>query len=289
MFSGCFTAIATPMTESGAIDWQAWQVLLQQQLTHTDGVVLFGSTAEAMSLSDQEITEMLNRAAKIKLSFKNKKLIVGIPETVTHKVVERLKHLSGWSVDAVMTVCPYYLRPTQSGVYKHFEQIAKSTYLPIILYNVPTRTASEIATETVIELAQIDNIHAIKDADTSPKRLAAMKEKVPETFSFLSGDDATAESYIKQGGHGVISVVSNIKPREMKSLVDKCLNEKFCHDTWAQLLPFIDACSVESNPAAVKWLLSIDGFGTGTCRLPVCHLSRGAVEKIQSMISIRTA
>ena len=286
---GCYTALATPMTDNGEIDWLAWQTLLDLQFKFMNGVVLFGSTAEAMSLSNDEMRQMLHIASQVRHKYPSRLCFAGISEAVTAKALAKIEWLTQSHVDGIMVVCPYYLRPTPAGVQHHFMTLADASTKPLILYNVPARTGAAIDIPSIIALSKHPNIVGLKDADSCLRRLQEIKSYVTDDFILLSGDDMSVCEYMQAGGHGLISVASNLLPEKWHDLCLAILQGTDSEDLWAELMPSAKACGIESNPAAVKWLLAKKEYGTGFCRSPLLPLSERGQREIDQLISIATA
>src|SRR6202042_286341 len=214
MFSGSLVAIVTPMTTDGGLDWPAWDRLLDFHAREgTDGIVVAGTTGESPALSTDEIEELTRRA--VARCRGKVKVIVGAGTYSTAGTVARTRTLSRLGVDAVMLVTPYYNKPPQEGLYRHFSAAADASAVPIILYNVPNRTGVDLLPGTVARLARNPQIVAIKEATGSLTRARETLNVCPPEFTLLSGDDATAIDLMGLGARGVISVSANVAPRRM--------------------------------------------------------------------------
>src|SRR5271170_4471382 len=211
MFSGSMVAIVTPMTADGALDWSAWDRLLDFHVREgTDGIVVGGTTGESPALAAAEVEELTRRA--VARCRDKVKVIVGSGTHSTEATVALTDRLSRLGVDAVMLVTPYYNKPPQEGLYRHFCAAADASAVPIVLYNVPSRTAVDLLPETVARLARHPRIVAVKEANTQAGRARALIAAVPADFTVLSGDDATAIEFMNAGAKGVISVTANVAP-----------------------------------------------------------------------------
>src|SRR5271170_3148267 len=253
MFSGSMVAIVTPMTADGALDWPAWDRLLDFHLHEgTDGIVVAGTTGESPALSAAEIEELTRRA--VARCRDKVKVIVGAGTHDTDSTVSRTRTLSRLGVDAVMLVTPYYNKPPQEGLYRHFCAAADASAAPIILYNVPGRTAVDLLPGTIARLARHPRIVAIKEATASLSRGREILSACPEEFIVLSGDDATAIDLMSVGARGVISVSANVVPRRMHEACQAALagdlNAARAID--ASLQPLHRDLFVEANPIAAK-------------------------------------
>jgi 4-hydroxy-tetrahydrodipicolinate synthase len=274
MFRGCLVAIVTPMTADGGLDWPAWDRLLDFHMREgTDGIVVAGTTGESPTLALDEIEELTRRAVA-RCSGKLK-VIVGAGTQSTSSTVSRTRELSRLGVDAVMLVTPYYNKPPQEGLYRHFMSAAEASAAPIMLYNVPNRTAVDMLPATTARLARHPLIRAVKDASASMDRVRDLLAACQPEFSVLSGDDATAIEWIVAGARGVVSVSANVAPRRMR---EACLNALSGDMAAARALdrdlqPLHRDLFVEANPIAVKWAVAKMGLIGNAMRLPLVELS----------------
>jgi 4-hydroxy-tetrahydrodipicolinate synthase len=274
MFRGCLVAIVTPMTADGGLDWPAWDRLLDFHMREgTDGIVVAGTTGESPTLALDEIAELTRRAVA-RCSGKLK-VIVGAGTQSTSSTVSRTRELSRLGVDAVMLVTPYYNKPPQEGLYRHFMSAAEASAAPIMLYNVPNRTAVDMLPATTARLARHPLIRAVKDASASMDRVRDLLAACQPEFSVLSGDDATAIEWIVAGARGVVSVSANVAPRRMR---EACLNALSGDMAAARALdrdlqPLHRDLFVEANPIAVKWAVAKMGLIGNAMRLPLVELS----------------
>lgn len=254
LFYGSLTAIITPMTEQGDIDFQSFKKLVEYHIqAGTHGLVVLGTTGEAATLDSDEYFEVMSKV--IEFSQKRIPIIAGAGSNSTKDAIATTKKLATMGVDACLTVVPYYNKPTQEGMYLHFKAIAECSELPQILYNVPGRTGADLLPETVGRLAKIDNIIGIKEATGDLSRVAKIKALAGQDFIFLSGDDETGFESIKLGGQGVISVTNNIVAKEMAQMCELALLKEFeqAEKINDHLMIIHKALFVESNPIPVKW------------------------------------
>jgi len=276
MYSGSLVAIVTPMRPDGSVDFAAWTRLLDFHLENgTRGIVVAGTTGESATLSDSELHELAKRASE---HVRRKMLIVaGAGTSSTATTVARARSLSELPIDALLVVTPAYVRPTQEGLFLHYSAVAEASRLPVILYNVPTRTAVDMLPQTVARLARVPNIKAVKEAVPEVARVRALREACGDGFFVLSGDDASARETLLAGAHGVISVTANVAPRGMADLVaaaragDRAAAERID----APLAALHRDLFVEGNPIPVKWALRQMGRIEGGIRLPLTELSVG--------------
>jgi 4-hydroxy-tetrahydrodipicolinate synthase len=273
MFSGSLVAIVTPMRADGAIDPEAWVRLLEFHLRHgTSGIVVGGTTGESATLSDAELKTLVTSA--VKQARGRAQVIAGAGTSSTATSVERAGWLSGLGVDALLVVTPAYNRPTQEGLYRHFAAVAEASTVPLLLYNVPSRTAVDLLPETVARLAGIPRIVGLKEAVPAMDRIHALRERCPPGFAILSGDDATAREAILAGAGGVISVTANVAPAAMAAMVAAALggNVAAAAALDSRLAPLHHALFLEPNPIPVKWALAQMGLIGGGIRLPLTAL-----------------
>ncbi len=274
MFRGCLVAIVTPMTADGGLDWPAWDRLLDFHMREgTDGIVVGGTTGESPTLALDEIEDLSRRA--VARCSRKLKVIVGAGTHSTTSTVARTRDLSRLGVDAVMLVTPYYNKPPQEGLYRHFMSAADASAVPIMLYNVPNRTAVDMLPATTARLARHPLIQAVKDASASMDRVRELLAACPEPFAVLSGDDATAIDWIGAGARGVVSVSANVAPRRMREACMAALGGDMAaaRALDAALQPLHRDLFVEANPIAVKWAVAKMGLIGNGMRLPLVELS----------------
>ncbi len=274
MFKGSIPALVTPMSDDGTIDLEGWERLLDFHLAvGTDGVVVGGTTGESPCLSEAELVTLL-RQAKRQLAGRIP-VIAGSGVNCTRRSVELSRAAESAGADALLVVTPYYNKPTQEGLYRHFTAIADAVGVPLILYNVPGRTACDMQPETVARLARHPRIVAIKEATGDLARGEAISSLCGPDFVLLSGDDPTAAALIRIGAVGVISVTANVAARAMHELCMAGLEGR--HDEAAELnrklMPLHRALFLESNPIPVKWAVHRLGLIGEGIRLPLTPLS----------------
>jgi 4-hydroxy-tetrahydrodipicolinate synthase len=274
MFSGSLVAIVTPMHPDGSIDWAAWDRLLLLHLeSGTSGIVVGGTTGESATLTDGDLLGLIERA-RTRLAGRIA-LIAGAGSSSTSAAAERAKRLSAAGVDALLVVTPAYNRPTQEGLFRHFEAVAAASSAPVVLYNVPSRTAVDLLPATVMRLAKLERIVAVKEAVASMDRVRELVALAPSGFAVLSGDDATAAAAISHGARGVISVTANLIPRAMADLAAAALrgDRELALRLDAPLRALHEALFLEANPIPVKWAMTQRGLIAGGLRLPMTELS----------------
>ncbi len=271
--SGSITALATPFTEAGELDLDAWQRLLDAQIgSGTQAVVVAGSTGEAAALFDAEYDTLLRIA--VERVAGRIPVLAGTGLSNTAKTVELTRRAAVLGADAALIVTPPYVRPTQAGLIAHYRAIADDGALPVVLYNVPGRTGGDLLPQTVAELVSHERIVAIKEARGEPERMAALLAFKGEGFAVLSGDDPTACRAMLAGADGVISVASNVLPHAFRRLCDLSRNGQrdAAQALDARMHAAYDFLGVEPNPIPVKALLARQGIGHGL-RLPLLPLS----------------
>jgi 4-hydroxy-tetrahydrodipicolinate synthase len=288
MFSGSMVAIVTPMTADGAVDWPAWDRLLDFHMREgSDGIVVAGTTGESPALSAAEVEELTGRA--VARCRDKVKVIVGTGQNATDATVTRTRILSRLGVDAVMLVTPYYNKPPQEGLFRHFAAAADASAVPVILYNVPSRTAVDLLPSTVARLARHPRIVAIKEATASLSRAREIVSACPPEFALLSGDDATAVDLMCVGARGVISVTANVAPRRMSEVCRAALAGDLVEARTidANLQALHKDLFVESNPIPVKWAVARMGIIGNAIRLPLVELATAHHETV--LRAMRTA
>jgi 4-hydroxy-tetrahydrodipicolinate synthase len=274
MFAGSLVALVTPMQPDGSIDFDAWSRLLEFQVAEgTSGIVVAGSTGESATVTDPELRELLVHARRT--LGKRALLIANAGTSSTATSVDRARWISGLDVDALLVASPSYVRPTQEGLFRHFEAIAANSKIPVLLYNVPGRTAVDLLPATVARLSRVPRIAGIKEAVGEPTRVRELVAACGADFKVLSGDDLTARDAIGVGAVGVISVTANVAPRAMADMVAAALRGERAVATQIdqRLVALHRNLFVESNPIPVKWAVSRMGLMGGTLRLPLTELS----------------
>ena len=273
--SGSITALATPFSgREASLDFDACAALIDYQLAGgTSAIVMAGSTGEAAALDEREYCELLAFAAG--RIARRVPVLAGTGLSSTKKTIAQTQRARDAGVDIALVVTPPYVRPTQEGLYRHFSEVAEHGGLPVVLYNVPTRTACDLLPETASRLAGHGNIVGIKEARPEPERMSALLEFADERFRVLSGDDPTAMDAMLAGAAGVISVASNVAPGHMAALCGRALagDAAGAKAADAKLRPLYEFLGAEPNPIPVKWCLSRIGIGTPDLRLPLLPLS----------------
>lgn len=288
MLNGAITALVTPMNSEGEIDFGALDHLVEFQIENgVNGIVVLGSTGEASTLSVEEKLEVLKKV--INKNDSRVKIIAGVSNANTKKAIDFTNKLNEFSgIDFIMALTPYYMKPTQEGLYNHFAQIAQISNKPVILYNVPSRTGCDLQNTTALRLAHdFTNIVGLKDATGNIERACYLVKNKPEEFMIFSGDDATAMAFMLCGGNGVISVVSNLVPKEMSQMCKFAISgDKFSaikiNNT---IMELHSEMFIEANPIPIKWALFNNGIiSSPNLRLPLTTLSDTSQNKIKPTV-----
>ena len=270
MFQGSMVALVTPMSGDGRVDFTALDALLDWHLAEgTDGVVAVGTTGESATLEDEEHMEVVARCVR---RVKGRiPVIAGTGSNNTAHAAHMSRRAQDLGANAVLTVVPYYNKPMQEGLYRHFRAIAEAVSLPVLLYNVPGRTITDLLPATVERLAKLPNIAGIKEATGDVARAEDIRRRCGDAFTMISGDDATAREFILQGGVGVISVTANVAPKLMHEMIAAARrgDTKKAAEIDARLAPLHKALFVESSPIPVKWALAEMGRIPPGIRLPL--------------------
>jgi 4-hydroxy-tetrahydrodipicolinate synthase len=274
MLKGSLVAIVTPMHEDGTLDIAALRALIDWHVAEgTDGIVVVGTTGESPTVDFDEHCELIRVA--VEHSAGRIPVIAGTGANCTREAIELTAQAKAIGADACLLVTPYYNKPTQEGLYRHFRAVAEAVDIPQIVYNVPGRTGCDLANETTLRLASIPNIVGIKDATGSLERNADLIRRAPAGFAIYSGDDATALGCMLLGGRGVISVTANVAPRQMHEMCAAAFAGELsrARDINQSLFPLHQKLFVEANPIPVKWVLQQMGRIRGGIRLPLTPLS----------------
>lgn len=282
---GSMVALVTPMHADGSVDWQALERLVNWHIEQgTHGIVAVGTTGESATLGFREHDEVIERTVDI--VDKRIPVIAGTGGNATDEAIRLTRHAKRVGADASLLVCPYYNKPSQEGLYRHFHAIAMAVDIPQILYNVPSRTGVDMLPETVGRLAEIDNIVAIKEAKGSIERIHDLIEHVGDGMDIYSGDDGTAMESMLVGGKGNISVVANVVPRLMS---DMCLaatagERERAERLDADMQSLHTALFMEANPIPVKWALQDMGWIEAGIRLPLTPLAEHFHEHVREAL-----
>ncbi len=285
VFSGCFTALITPF-RAGKLDDKAFQNLVDWQVSEgINGLVPCGTTGESPTLSHKErmrVTELC-----IEVAARRVPVIAGTGSNSTQETVDFARHAEKAGADAQLVVTPYYNKPTPEGLYQHFKAVHDHCGLPIVIYNIPGRSVVDMSVETMVELAKLPRIIGVKDATGDLARPLHTRLAIGPHFSLLSGDDATALAFLAQGGHGVVSVTSNIAPKICAAMQaawrsGAVREAQRINDI---LAPLNRALFLETSPAPVKYAASLLGLSTAEVRLPLCEIKNASRSRVRDAMA----
>jgi len=285
MFTGCGTALVTPFKKDSSLDESTFRNLVRRQIAAgVNFLVPCGTTGESPTLSHTEhlrVVEITLEEAKGKVP-----VLAGAGGYNTHEVIELALELEAMGADGILSVTPYYNKPTQEGLYQHYRAIASAIRLPIVVYSVQGRTGVNVEPATLGRLAKIENIVGVKEASGNISQMATIMGEVPPEFHVLSGDDAITIPLAALGGRGIISVASNEIPAEMTQIAQHCLAGDFAaaRALQAKFLPLMNVNFVESNPIPVKAAMALMGLLEPVWRLPMVAPSPASLEKIQKVL-----
>jgi 4-hydroxy-tetrahydrodipicolinate synthase len=285
MFHGTFTALVTPFRDGG-IDGPAFQKLIEAQIAAgITGVVAVGTTGESPTLSRDEREQLIRLAVTI--ANKRCQVLAGTGSNATHHAVADTKMAEKLGVDGALLVAPYYNKPSQEGLFRHFQAVALETNLPIMLYNIPGRCGVDIGPETVSRLAaECRNIVSIKEASGSVERVSELRSRLPNEFTILSGDDSLTLPFMAVGAVGVVSVASNLFPADICALVraHESGDLKSAARLHRRLFPLFKDLFIEPNPVPVKTALAWRGAMSGDVRLPLCEMSEANQARLRKTL-----
>ena len=279
-FRGSFTALVTPFS-NGSVDEQAFRGMIDWQIAEgTDGLVPAGTTGESPTLSHDEHRQVVEWC--VEQARGRVPVIAGAGSNSTGEAVELAQHAQACGAAAVLVVTPYYNKPTQEGLYQHFKAINDAIGIPIIIYNIPARSVIDMSVDTMKRLFELENIAGVKDATANVVRVSQQRAAMGTGFNQLSGEDATALGFMAHGGHGCISVTSNVAPRLCAEFQHACLNGDYATALSLQdkLMPLHSALFIETSPAPAKYALSVLGKCAETVRLPMVPVA----EKTKSAV-----
>lgn len=279
IFEGTGVALITPFS-NGEVDYEAIKRQVHFLIdNHIQSIVVNGTTAENPTLTDEEKDRILTTV--IEENAQRVPIIVGTGTNNTQKSIEASLRAKALGADAIILITPYYLKTSQRGLVAHFEAIANATELPVVLYNVPSRTNSTIEVDTVVRLSENPYIVALKDATNDFNYLAELQQRLDtDKFALYSGNDDNIVSYYEQGGHGVISVVANVIPNEFQQIYTNVKDRVARFEPIATLL---DAMSVDINPIPIKYLAALEGFGQYEVRLPLVPLNNEEQQQLKAV------
>ena len=285
-FKGTGVAIVTPFRSDDSIDFKALTNLVNYQISNgVDYIVVLGTTGESVTLSNDEKHAVVDTV--IEAVNKRVPIVIGIGGNYTQDIIHKIKSFDFANIDAVLSVSPYYNKPTQQGIYEHYKAIASVSPLPVILYNVPGRTGSNISTDTTLKLANdFKNIIATKEASCNLQQVMDILKNKPKDFQLISGDDALTFPIVCLGGIGSISVIANAFPKEFSEMVNMALDKKVAQARTIhyQLIDIISSLFADGSPAGVKAALSMKKLAANHLRLPLVPVGQGTFNKLAEQI-----
>ena len=286
MITGSLVAIVTPMLEDGRLDLPRFRSLIDWHIAQgTSAIVVVGTTGESPTVSFDEHKELI----RIAVEHSNGRLpiIAGTGGNSTAEAIELSESAKKAGATASLSVVPYYNKPTQEGMYRHFRKIAETVDLPMILYNVPARTVADLHNDTVLRLAEVPGVIGIKDATANMERGSDLIKRAPRNFAIYSGEDAGALALILLGGHGVISVTANVAPRMMAEMCSAALvgDVKKAREINLRLLGLHQRLFVETSPAPVKWAMAQMGLIEAGLRLPMVPLTERSHQAVREALA----
>ncbi|TSE09511.1 4-hydroxy-tetrahydrodipicolinate synthase [Aquimarina algiphila] len=282
---GTGVALATPFNIDGSIDYQGVTSLVNFCIEgKVEYLVVLGTTAESVTLTKEEKKSLITHI--IEVNNKRLPLVIGVGGNNTSAILDEMKEVNVSEFDAILSVVPMYNRPTQEGIYQHYKAINDAAKLPVLLYNVPSRTGTNMTADTTLRLAQLDNIIGIKEAVGDFTQVLKIIKDKPKNFLVISGDDALALPAVAAGGDGVISVVGQGFPESFSEMIRLGLSgeTKKAFDILYQLLPVLDYAFEEGNPAGIKHVLKVKGVCDDYVRLPLVKVSQSLSHKIKEYI-----
>ena len=286
-FRGAYVAIVTPFTKDGKVDEKGLKDLVEFQIKNgTHGIVPCGTTGESATLTHEEhhrVVELTIKTVKGRVP-----VLAGTGSNSTSESIELTRAAKAAGADGALMITPYYNKPTQEGLYQHFKAVAEAVDIPIILYNVPSRTSVNMLPETVARCAKIKNIVGVKEATADLNQISQVIRLCPKNFAVLSGDDFTSMATVAIGGTGVISVTSNVAPKEMAQMMDAALAGDFtkARKLHYKLFPLMGAMFIETNPTPAKTALELMGkIKNSAPRLPLYKMSEASTEKLRKVLT----
>ena len=281
IFQGSAVAIVTPFNDGG-VNFEKLKTLLEWHIKEgTDAIVICGTTGEATTMTDKEIKDTI----KFTVDVINKRIpvIAGTGSNNTMSAISMSKYAESVGIDALLVITPYYNKTTQNGLLKHFKAINDEVKTPIILYNVPSRTGLNISPKTLVKLAELSNVVAIKEASGNISQIVQMKALCKDSIDIYSGNDDQIVSIMSLGGKGVISVLANIMPRKVHEIAQKCLDNNFKEALDIQLntLSLANTLFIETSPIPIKTAMNLIGLEVGPLRLPLCEMESSNEELLK--------
>ena len=288
IINGTYTAMITPFLEDGSVDFKQLEKNINFQIENgIDGLLALGTTAETPTLTKDEQTQIIDCCMK---TIKGRvPLMVGTGSNATAKTIKNTIEAEKMGADIALIVTPYYNKPTQEGIFQHFKAVIEATNIPIVVYNIQGRTGRNIETNTLKRIAQLEGIIGVKEASGDMSQIQSVISEIVTTrqgFHVMSGDDSLTLPLLSLGGHGVVSVISNLYPKEMSTMVRAANNGDFekarnIHNT---LLPMMKGAFIETNPSPIKGAMKFAGMDSGAVRLPLVKLTEDNVGLIEAIV-----
>ncbi len=283
---GTGTAIVTPFHREGNIDFNSFEGLINYQIeSGVNYIVFLGTTGEAVTLSDDERNAVINFA--IEIVDGRVPVVIGIGGNNTRQIIDTMQNVSFDGIDAILSVSPYYNKPQPNGIFYHYKEIASVCPVPLIIYNVPGRTASNIDSETTLRIAhEISNVMAVKEASKDLEQCARIIKDKPDDFLVISGNDELTLPFLALGGDGVISVIANAFPKEFSKMVRLCLDNRFdkARTLHLRLLDVIQAIYEDGSPSGVKAVLAMKGLCKNVVRLPLVKINKSLSMRMSKIL-----
>ena len=286
-FNGTGVALVTPFRKEGEVDYSALEKLVEFQIQNgVNYLVVQGTTGESVTLTDQEKISVLEFV--IEINKERLPIVLGIGGNNTSSVIEQIHQFSNYKIDGILSVSPYYNKPSQEGIYAHYKALSKASSLPIILYNVPGRTSSNISPDTTLKLAnECENIVAIKEASGNLEQIMQIILYKPDGFLVISGDDALTLPHLAIGGDGVISVVANAFPKRFSTMVSSILKGDLdlAKQKHYELFEIIKYLFADGNPGGIKYVLKLINICEDNMRLPLVNINEKTANKLYELVA----
>ena len=286
-FNGTGVALVTPFKKEGEVDYSALEKLVEFQIQNgVNYLVVQGTTGESVTLTDQEKISVLEFV--IEINKERLPIVLGIGGNNTNSVIEQINQFSNYKIDGILSVSPYYNKPSQEGIYAHYKALSKASSLPIILYNVPGRTSSNISPDTTLKLAnECENIVAIKEASGNLEQIMQIILNKPDGFLVISGDDALTLPHLAIGGDGVISVVANAFPKRFSTMVSSILKGDLdlAKQKHYELFEIIKYLFADGNPGGIKYVLKLINICEDNMRLPLVNINEKTANKLYELVA----
>ncbi len=283
--NGCITAMVTPFNKELEVDYEGLRQSVRFQASNSvSGIAPLGTTGESPTINDSERGRIIS--AVVEEAEGKLPVIVGTGTNSTEKTIRYSREAESLGADAVLVVTPYYNKPSQEGIYRHFKAVSESISIPLIVYNIHGRTGVNIETSTLLRMSSLENIKGVKEASGNILQMMEVIERLPEDFRVLSGDDNMTLPLMALGGAGVISVVSNLLPKRVSEMVRYALKGDFeaARRIHFELLPIFRGAFLETNPAPIKAAMFLSGMPSGNVRMPLCEISEANAKRLEEIL-----